>query len=86
MLIDNAKCFEIVRNIRWPDGIRCPDCGSANISKRGFHNRQAHRQRYRCKDCRGHFDDLTDTIFEGHHQPLQVWGLCLYFMGLNLSN
>ena len=22
----------------------------------------------------------------GHHQPLKVWILCLYFMGLNLSN
>ncbi len=24
--------------------------------------------------------------FSGHHQPLKVWILCLYFMGLNLSN
>jgi len=31
-------------------------------------------------------DDLTDTIFAGHHQPLKVWVLCLYFMGLNISN
>src|SRR4051812_4683978 len=22
----------------------------------------------------------------GHHQPLRIWVLCLYFMGLNLSN
>jgi hypothetical protein len=29
---------------------------------------------------------LTDTIFAGHHQPLRVWMLCLYLMGLNLSN
>ena len=29
---------------------------------------------------------LTGTIFAGHHQPLRVWILCLYFMGLNLSN
>ena len=32
------------------------------------------------------FDDLTDTIFAGHHQPLKVWILCLYFMGLHISN
>ena len=32
------------------------------------------------------FDDLTNTIFAGHHQPLKIWILCLYFMGLNLSN
>jgi len=29
---------------------------------------------------------VTDTIFAGHHQPLKVWVLCLYFMGLNVSN
>nr|WP_245536617.1 hypothetical protein [Thiothrix nivea] len=32
------------------------------------------------------FDDLTGTVFEGHHQPLKVWVLCLYLMSLNLSN
>jgi len=26
------------------------------------------------------------TVLAGHHQPLRVWVLCLYFMGLNLSN
>jgi hypothetical protein len=36
--------------------------------------------------CDTRFDDLTDTIFAGHHQPLKVWVLCLYFMGLNVSN
>jgi hypothetical protein len=29
---------------------------------------------------------LTDTIFAGHHQPLKVWILCLYCMGLHVSN
>ena len=37
-------------------------------------------------DCHTRFDDLTDTIFAGHHQALKVWMLCLYCMGLNLSN
>ena len=44
------------------------------------------RYSYECKDCDTRFDDLTDTIFAGHHQPLKVWVLCLYFMGLNISN
>ena len=25
-------------------------------------------------------------VIAGHHQPLKVWVLCLYFMGLNVSN
>ena len=47
---------------------------------------QPHRQRYRCHGCARDFDDLTGTVLAGHHQPLRVWILCLYFMGLNLSN
>jgi transposase-like protein len=39
-----------------------------------------------CQNCDKQFDDLTLTVFEGHHQPLKVWVICLYLMGLNLSN
>jgi hypothetical protein len=28
-LIDGSKYFEIVRGRRWPDGVRCPGCGSS---------------------------------------------------------
>ncbi len=72
--------------MRWPDGIRCHKCGSSHVTKRGFDETQIDRQRYQCSDCEQQFDDLTGTIFAGHHQPLRVWILCLYFMGLNLSN
>jgi transposase-like protein len=85
-LIDDAKCYETVRELRWPDGVQCPHCSSAEVNKRGHDERQIQRQRYECKNCGRQFDDLSGTIFEGHHQPLRVWVLCLYFMGLNLSN
>lgn len=85
-LIDDVKCFATVRELRWPEGVNCPRCGSTEIGKRGFHTNQPARQRYLCQACGQQFDDLTDTILEGHHQPLRVWVLCLYFMGLNLSN
>lgn len=85
-LIDDAKCYESVRQLRWPTGTRCPWCQSSHIKKRGWHQHQAHRQRYHCKACRRDFDDLTDTVFAHHHQPLRKWILCLYLMGLNLSN
>jgi transposase-like protein len=85
-LIDDAKCFETVRSLRWPDGVHCPLCDSAVVTKQGRDETQPERQRYLCKSCDRRFDDLTGTIFAGHHQPLRVWILCLYFMGLNLSN
>jgi transposase-like protein len=85
-LIDDAKCFALVRQHRWPEGVRCPACDSVSVVRDGCDDRQIHRQRYRCKACAGRFDDLTGTVLAGHHQPLRVWILCLYFMGLNLSN
>jgi transposase-like protein len=85
-LIDDAKCYAEVRKLRWPEGVRCPQCGSSQVNKRGFHDHQPQRQRYHCQACSKQFDDLTDTVFENHHQPLKVWVLCLYFMGLKLSN
>ena len=85
-LMDDAKCYGVVRELRWPDGVCCPGCGSDQVNKRGFHDHQAHRQRYSCQACQHQFDDLSGTIFEGHRQPLKTWILCLYLMGLNLSN
>jgi transposase-like protein len=85
-LLDDAKCFDLVRQHRWPQGVRCPGCDSAAVIRNGRDETQAHRQRYLCKACHGRFDDLTNTVLAGHHQPLRVWVLCLYLMGLNLSN
>ncbi len=33
-LIDEAKCYQSVRELRWPDGIvRCPHCESTQVIK-----------------------------------------------------
>ena len=64
-LIDDAKCYETVREMRWSEGVKCPHCGSMAITKRGHDERQKDRQRYECSDCHRQFDDLTGTIFEG---------------------
>jgi hypothetical protein len=52
-LIDDAKCFALVRQQRWPEGVHCPACGSGSVVRGGFDETQAHRQRYRCKACAG---------------------------------
>ena len=85
-LIDDAKCFEVLRQLRWSLGVTCPGCQSKRVVKRGFDETQPLRQRYQCKACHKRFDDLSDTMLAGHHQPLRTWILCLYLMGLNLSN
>lgn len=85
-LIDDARCFELVRQHRWPEGVRCPHRGSAGVARDGRDDAQPHRQRYRCAGCGARFDDLTGTVLAGRPRPLRLWVLCLYLMGLNLSN
>jgi transposase-like protein len=86
-MLDEQKIFTRVRQLRWRNGeVSCPHCDSNKSIKNGYHNTQKARQRYICQSCEKQFDDLTGTVFEGHHQPLEVWILCLYLMGLNLSN
>lgn len=85
-LLDDVKCYEVLRGLHWPDGVKCPHCDSPHVSKQGRDPTQPARQKYCCGDCGRHFDDLTGTIFAGRHQPLEVWMGCLYLMGLNQSN
>jgi transposase-like protein len=85
-LIDDARCFELARQHRWPEGVRCPHCGSARIVRDGRDDVQPQRRRYRCTGCGARFDDLSGTVLAGRHRPLRIRVLCLYLMGLNLSN
>jgi transposase-like protein len=85
-LIDEVQCDQTVRELSWPDGVVCPSCESKEVIKRGCDDTEPARQHYACHNGDTRLDDLTDTIFAGHHQPLKVWVLCLYFMGLNVSN
>ena len=84
--VDDVQCYQTVRKLRWPHGVMCPACESTQVITRGFEDTEPARQRYECHDCDTRFDDVTDTIVAGHHQPLKVWVLCLYFMGLHVSN
>ena len=100
-LMDDAKCFTLARQHRWPEGVRCPGCASSSMIRDGCDDTLPHHQRYRCKACASRFDDLTglDTalrhlpsgdryamVLAEHHQPLRVRVLCFYFMDLNLSD
>jgi transposase-like protein len=54
-LMDDAKCVAFVRQRRWPEGVRCPGCGSDAVIRDGRDDAQPDRQRYRCKACAGRF-------------------------------
>ena len=39
-LMDDAKCFALVRQHRWPEGVRCPACASSAVIRDGCDDRQ----------------------------------------------
>jgi transposase-like protein len=58
----------------WPDGVKCPVCGSTeHIGKRsgGY---------YRCGPCKLVFTVRTGTIFERSHVPLHKWIYAMYLL------
>ena len=85
-LISEAQCYATIREVRWSEGVRCVGCNSTEVKRNGCKGNDLACQKYTCKKCGRNFDDISDTIFSRHHQAVKVWVLCLYFMGLNLSN
>jgi hypothetical protein len=84
--LDDAQCDATVRELRWPDGVKGPQGGSAELTKRGHDARQPDRQRDEGQGCGRPFDDLSEPILEGPPQPWRVWIGGLYRMGLHRSN
>lgn len=85
-LLNVSLCWDILRDVRWSDGVCCPSCASKKVVKNGKDKSEPDKQHYVCKMCSSYFDDLTDTIFSGSHQPIHHWITVLYMMNLNTSN
>jgi transposase-like protein len=81
---DEAKAFELVERIRWPDGPYCPHCGAVDRiyvlggvkDKRG---RVRHGLR-KCGHCRKQFTVRVGSIFEDSPIPLGKWLLAIHLM------
>jgi transposase-like protein len=85
-ILNVPLCWDILRSIRWVDGVFCPHCGCESVVKNGKDPIDTDNQHYHCKGCSKYFDDLTDTLFSGSQQPLHHWITVLYLMNLNVSN
>jgi transposase-like protein len=70
------KCVAFLELARWPEGVRCPVCGRAKISRiRAKGKAGKIRNLYQCleKSCRYQFTATTGTIFHDSHLPLTKW-------------
>ncbi len=64
---------------RWPDGVYCPRCGSANV-----YALKTMPYRWECPDCRQggayRFSHLVGTIFENTNVDLRQWFRVIHLM------
>lgn len=85
-LLDEAECYQQLRQLRWPDGkVLCPYCGSGRITKSWPYFRELACLRYQCDFCRISFNDKTGTIFEESKLPLSAWFFGFYLAQLSQS-
>ena len=68
------RCRDYLEGLRWPEGIRCPRCQSAKIS------RIVKRHQFDCDSCRYQFSVKVGTVFHDSHLPLWKWFLATYMM------
>lgn len=68
------RCRTYLEELRWPNGIACPRCGSTSISR--IHK----RDQFDCDSCRYQFSVTCGTIFHDSHLPLWKWFLTTYMM------
>ncbi|MGH2554181.1 MAG: IS1595 family transposase [Actinomycetota bacterium] len=68
------RCRAYLETLRWPNGIRCPQCGSQSIS------RIKTRNQLDCNNCRTRFSVKSGTVFHDSHLPLWKWFLATYLI------
>lgn len=66
---------------RWPDGIRCAHCESANINDSVKHRTMP----YHCRNCRKHFSVKTNSVMHSSKVGCQKWAIAIYLMTTNLK-
>ncbi len=76
----------MLREHRWPDGVKCPYCGSSNVIRYGRARSKPYVQRYRCKACGKQFSDLTGTPFAWTElPPSEVLTIAYLYFKLGMS-
>jgi transposase-like protein len=66
---------------RWPDGPRCPRCGSDNVQSGTKHKTMP----YRCRPCRRYFSVKTGTVMQDSKLGCQTWLVAMYLLAVGLK-
>lgn len=66
-------CRDYLVQLRWPAGLRCPDCTSDKVwtMTAPF---------YRCRHCGYDFTVTAGTLFADTHKPLRLWFEAIWYI------
>jgi len=82
LFADEAKAEAWFEAERWPEGRRCPHCGSDNT----YETPNRKPMPYRCKGCKTYFSVRTGTALQHTRVPLRKWAYAIYFVLTNLKS
>lgn len=71
---DPQAAFEFAVSLRWPDGVFCPFCNSAENSFIST------RKVWKCKGCKKQFSVRVGTIFEDSPISLSKWFVAIWML------
>ncbi len=67
MFSSDEQCRELLKRLRWPEGVRCPRCKADAIKL------ATAKELFFCQSCVYQFSVLAGTIFNDSHLPLPIW-------------
>lgn len=78
--LSEESAREYLEKIRWPNGARCPHCGSDTVTK--LQGEKCRPGLYKCKakGCRKQFTVTVGTIFADSHLTCKQWVLAFHLM------
>ena len=66
---------------RWPNGVACPNCGSADINDHANHPTMP----FHCRDCRKFFSSKTGTVIHSSKLGYRKWAIAIYIFTTGLK-
>ena len=66
---------------RWPDGPRCPRCGTDNVQSGTKHKTMP----YRCRPCRRYFSVKTGSVMQDSKLGCLTWLVAMYLLAVGLK-
>ena len=74
MFASDDRCRELLKRLRWPEGVRCPRCQADAIKL------ATAKELYFCQTCVYQFSVLAGTIFGDSHLPLPAWFTAVHLL------